>query len=133
MRSNGIIATQFDDNDNLADVMIASGDRQILIGTNEGIAIRFNEFEIPVLSQTAKGVVGMRLSANNEIVESCFIPLKQEDRTLLLVTKNGYGKKTPIEKIRLQKPGGSGVIVLKFSSKSEDLANIFVYLMEIRP
>jgi len=124
VRSNGIIATQFDENDNLADVTVTSGDGQIVIGTVDGVAIRFNESEIPVLSRIAKGVVGVRLASNREVVGGCFLPPKQKDLAMFLVTRNGYSKRTSVEQIRLQKRGGSGVTFLKSSGKSGDLVSL---------
>lgn len=124
MRSNGIIATQFDENDNLADAIVTRGDGQILIGTNDGVTIRFNESEIPILSRTAKGVVGIRLTANREVVGGCFLPPKQKDLAMFLVTRNGYGKRMSVEHIRLQKRGGSGVTALRPSNKSGALVGL---------
>lgn len=124
VRSSGMIATQFDENDMLAAALVTDGDEQILLATNEGVAIRFNESEIPTLGRTARGVVGIRLSANIEVVGTCLISQRQKDRTLFIVTRKGYGKKTSIEQIRVQRRGGSGVTVLKSSNKSGDLVDV---------
>jgi DNA gyrase subunit A len=113
VRSSGIIATQFDENDTLAEALIATGDGEVVIATSEGLAIRFNESDISVMGRTAKGVVGIRLDEGSEVVGACFIPSKAKDFATFMITKKGYGKKTLKEKYRLQKRGGYGVIALK--------------------
>jgi len=124
VRANGIIALQFDEDDNLADAYITNGNGQILIATKEGVTIRFNESEIPVLSRNAKGVVGIKTHVTSQVTGSCYIPPKQKDPAILIVTRNGYGKRTMIEHIRLQKRGGSGVTAMKASSKAGQLATL---------
>jgi DNA gyrase subunit A len=124
VRSSGIIATQFDENDTLAEALIATGDGEVVIATSEGLAIRFNESDISVMGRTAKGVVGIRLDEGSEVVGACFIPSKAKDFATFMITKKGYGKKTLKEKYRLQKRGGYGVIALKVNSKTGNLVGI---------
>ena len=124
VRSSGIIATQFDENDTLAEALITSGDGEVVIATSEGLAIRFNESDISVMGRTAKGVVGIRLDEGSEVVGACFIPSKAKDFATFMITKKGYGKKTLKEKYRLQKRGGYGVIALKVNSKTGNLVGI---------
>jgi len=124
VRSSGIIATQFDENDTLAEALITSGDGEVVIATSEGLAIRFNELDISVMGRTAKGVVGIRLDEGSEVVGACFIPSKAKDFATFMITKKGYGKKTLKEKYRLQKRGGYGVIALKVNSKTGNLVGI---------
>ncbi|OFX16892.1 DNA gyrase subunit A [archaeon RBG_16_50_20] len=124
VRSSGIIATQFDENDTLAEALITTGDGEVVIATSEGLAIRFNESDISVMGRTAKGVVGIRLDEGSEVVGACFIPSKAKDFATFMITKKGYGKKTLKEKYRLQKRGGYGVIALKVNSKTGNLVGI---------
>ena len=124
VRSSGIIATQFDENDTLAEALITTGDGEVVIATSEGLAIRFNESDISVMGRTAKGVVGIRLDEGSEVVGACFIPSKAKDFATFMITKKGYGKKTLKEKYRLQKRGGYGVIALKVNSKTSNLVGI---------
>ena len=124
VRSSGIIATQFDENDTLAEALITSGDGEVVIATSEGLAIRFNELDISVMGRTAKGVVGIRLDEGSEVVGACFISSKAKDFATFMITKKGYGKKTLKEKYRLQKRGGYGVIALKVNSKTGNLVGI---------
>jgi DNA gyrase subunit A len=124
VRSSGIIATQFDENDTLAEALITTGDGEVVIATSEGLAIRFNESDISVMGRTAKGVVGIRLDEGSEVVGACFISSKAKDFATFMITKKGYGKKTLREKYRLQKRGGYGVIALKVNSKTGNLVGI---------
>ena len=124
IRSSGIIATQFDDNDTLAEALITSGEEQIIIATNTGLAIRFEETDVSVVGRTAKGVVGIRLEKGSEVADACSVPIKPTNEAILMITRNGLGKRTRIEKFRLQKRGGYGVIALKVGSKSGDLVGI---------
>ena len=124
VRSSGIIATQFDENDTLAEALITTGDGEVVIATSEGLAIRFNESDISVMGRTAKGVVGIRLDEGSEVVGACFISSKAKDFATFMITKKGYGKKTLKEKYRLQKRGGYGVIALKVNSKTGNLVGI---------
>ena len=124
VRSSGIIATQFDENDTLAEALITTGDGEVVIATSEGLAIRFNESDISVMGRTAKGVVGIRLDEGSEVVGACFIPSKAKDFATFMITKKGYGKKTLKEKYRLQKRGGYGAIALKVNSKTGNLVGI---------
>jgi DNA gyrase subunit A len=124
IRSSGIIATQFDDNDTLAEALITSGEEQVIIATNTGLAIRFDETDVSVVGRTAKGVVGIRLENGSEVADACSVPTKPTNEAILMITRNGLGKRTRIEKFRLQKRGGYGVIALKVGSKSGELVGI---------
>ena len=124
IRSSGIIATQFDDNDTLAEALITSGEEQIIIATDSGLAIRFEETDVSVVGRTAKGVVGIRLEKGSEVADACSVSTKPTNEAILMITRNGLGKRTRIEKFRLQKRGGYGVIALKVGSKSGNLVGI---------
>ena len=124
IRSSGIIATQFDDNDTLAEALITSGEEQIIIATNTGLAIRFEETDVSIVGRTAKGVVGIRLEKESKVTDACSVPTKPTNEAILMITRNGLGKRTQIGKFRLQKRGGYGVIALKVGSKSGDLVGI---------
>jgi DNA gyrase subunit A len=124
IRSSGIIATQFDDRDTLAEALITSGEEEIIIATNSGLAIRFRETDVSVVGRTAKGVSGIRLEKGSEVVDACCVSSDATRHAILMITRNGLGKRTQIQKFRSQKRGGYGVIALKVGSKSGDLAGI---------
>jgi len=126
VRSSGIIATQFDENDTLADALVTAGDGQLLLGISDGLAIRFNQSDIPEMGRTARGVVGVRLADGSDVVGACSIPKQAEDFTVFMATRKGYGKRTLIDKYRLQKRGGYGVIALKVNSKTGNLVGVIM-------
>jgi DNA gyrase subunit A len=96
-----------------------------MIATSQGTAIRFNESEIPTLGRSARGVVAIRLPANeNTQVIGCCTLTPKKTATILLITRNGYGKRISADQVRLQKRGGSGVTAHKSSPKSGELVAI---------
>jgi DNA gyrase subunit A len=97
VRSSGIIATQFDENDTLAEALVTTGDGQIVIATSEGLAIRFNESDTSVLGRTAKGVVGARVDESSEVVGACFVPPKEKAITVLWLRRRVTAKGRPLK------------------------------------
>lgn len=123
VRSNGMIATQLEEGDLIADANVTEGNGQIVIATNQGAAIRFNESETPTLGRNARGVTAIRLPPNAHVIGCCTITPKKT-ATILQVTRNGYGKRISPDQVRLQKRGGSGVTAHRPSPKSGELAAI---------
>jgi len=109
-RKAGIIAIGLDEGDTLIDVKHTDGDKQVIIATRQGIAIRFKEKDIRSIGRSGKGVRGIRLSEKDEVVGMEAIT---EDDVFLTVSTNGYGKRTEVRKYRLQTRGGKGVINMK--------------------
>ena len=124
VRSTGIITAQLDDTDSLARVLVTTGDGQIAVTTRDGLTIRFEESDISVMGRTARGVVGIRLEEDSEVVGACFLPHNRKGLTILTVGKRGYGKRTPADAYRLQKRGGSGVASFNVNSKSGTLIGV---------
>lgn len=114
-RSAGIIAIDLDDGDMLWDTMITSGNDNILIATNKGLAIRFPETDVRSMGRTARGVIGIRLQPNDYVVG---VSLAEDEKTVLSVTENGYGKRTQIGEYRLQHRGGQGIINIKTTERN---------------
>ena len=121
IRSTGIIATQFDEHDSLAEALVTTGDGQITIATADGLTIRFTESEISVMGRTAKGMLGIRLEEGSEVVGASFVPENPNKISIFFVTKRGYGKRTLPQEFRLQKRGGAGVLGFNVNSKSGNL------------
>lgn len=124
IRSSGIIATQFDENDTLAEALVTSGDGQIVITTTDGLTIRFKESDISVTGRTAKGVLGIRLEEASEAVGACVVPSTPNKMSIFSISKRGYGKRTFAEEFRLQKRGGSGIVGFNVNNKSGYLTGI---------
>ena len=105
-RSGGIIAISLDAKDNLIGVKLTDGNKEILLATRNGIAVRFNETNVRPTGRSSQGVRGIRLSENDEVIG---MVVATDQKTLLTVTENGYGKRTKISEYRLIARGGSGV------------------------
>ena len=105
-----------DSGDELISVRKTDGERDLIIATREGMAVRFSEKSLRAMGRTARGVRGIRLKREGDSVVGMVVGRK--DRTLLTVTEKGFGKRTPIEDYRLINRGGSGVINIKCTEKN---------------
>jgi len=105
-RKTGIIAISLDQDDSLIGVKLTDGNKEIILATGNGIAVRFNENDVRPTGRSAQGVRGIRLSENDYVIG---MVVATNDKTLLTVTENGYGKRTEISEYRLISRGGSGV------------------------
>jgi len=114
-RANGVKAIPLDNGDELETVIISDGKKDLLISTKRGKAIRFNETGIRVMGRIAKGVRGIRLKSGDEVTN---VLAAAPGESILSVTENGYGKVTPIERYRVQKRGGKGVLNMHINDKT---------------
>ncbi|MEM8900255.1 MAG: DNA gyrase subunit A [Bacteroidota bacterium] len=115
-RTNGINAISIREGDELLEAKLTDGNSQIVLGVKSGNAIRFNERDVRVMGRTASGVRGITLSnEEDEVVGMVVVP--NEERQLLVVSEQGYGKKTPISEYRVTGRGGKGVKTLNTSDK----------------
>ncbi len=121
-RSNGIIALDLAKGDELIDVQITSGEDNILIATYKGMAIRFPEKDVRAMGRTARGVNGIRLGDKDYVVG---VSLAEDERTVLSVTENGFGKRTRVGEYRLQHRGGVGIINIKTSDRNGNVVGMF--------
>lgn len=119
-RTTGIIAVKLQDDDELIGVKKTNGKKDLLIVTKKGKAIRFNEDQVRPMGRNTSGVRSINLADEDEIV-SLNIINKEDERKLLLVTENGFGKKTKTKLYRNQTRGGKGVITYSLSSKTGDI------------
>ena len=113
-RSKGIIAISLDDKDELIAVRKTSGNNDLIIGTRNGLSIKFNEEDVRDVGRAAKGVRGIRLRKGDEVVAA---EVAEEKTAILTVAENGFGKRTKIEDYPLQGRGGKGVISIKLTEK----------------
>jgi len=116
IRKGGIIALKIDKDDKLISAKLSSGKDEIFIGTREGKAIRFNEKNVRDMGRNAAGVRGMNLGKKDEIIGMEVV--RDKKATLLTVTEEGFGKKTPVSEYRIQSRGGKGIINIKVTSKN---------------
>ena len=115
LRKNGLIAINLRDGDELLKVKVTRGDADIIIVTQDGNAIRFNEKDVRSMGRTASGVRSINLR-ENDIAVCMDIAVEGED--LLVISENGFGKRTPITEYKRQKRGGTGLITYKLSEKT---------------
>jgi DNA gyrase subunit A len=117
-RKGGIIAINLEDDDKLIEVKKTSGDDEIMISTQKGMAIRFNEHDVRAIGRSGKGVKGMTLGKDDHVVG---MEVVGEGDSFLTACEHGYGKRTLIENYRLQRRGGRGVINIKTSERNGDV------------
>lgn len=120
-RKTGIIAINLNKGDRLIDAKISDGSDDILIGTREGMAIRFNEIEVRDMGRNATGVKAITLAKDDRVVG---MVVSKRKSTILVVTENGYGKRTDIDEYRITRRGGKGVKTLKTSEKNGKMVDI---------
>lgn len=115
-RPSGIIALTTDLEDKVIDAKISNGKADIFVATREGMSIRFDEGDVRPMGRSARGVKGVTLGKNDAVV-GLEIFDKASKATVLMVTENGYGKRTPIDEYRTQSRGGVGIITQKTTDK----------------
>ncbi|ROL58985.1 DNA gyrase subunit A [Bacteroidetes/Chlorobi group bacterium MS-B_bin-24] len=123
VRSTGIIAINLSENDKLVVVRITDGSSQILIGTSNGLACRFDESEVRPMGRTAAGVKGITLEGDDKVV-SMITTNDPEGTQLLIVGQNGFGKRTLLSEFRLTHRGAKGVISMKVNEKTGKVVGI---------
>ena len=116
-RQGGIIALTLDPGDKLIGVDLTDGQREILLGTKQGITIRFKEEDVRPMGRTAHGVRGITLEAGDEVIGMETIT-PDSTTAILTVTEGGYGKRTPVNEYRVQGRGGKGIISVKTTERN---------------
>jgi len=114
-RSSGVIAIKLDPNDDLIDVAVTTGNNEIILGTRNGMAIRFNETQVRSMGRVSRGVVGIKLRPGDSVVG---MVIAEQNASLLTVCEKGYGKRTSLEDYRPQKRGGIGLINIKTTERN---------------
>lgn len=114
--STGIIAVNLDPDDLLIGAKLTDGNYDVVLVSHNGNSIRFNEAEVRSMGRRTRGVRGIRLAEDDFVVEMVCAP--DETQSLLIVTENGYGKRTGLSAYRAQKRGGRGVAAIKRSTRN---------------
>jgi DNA gyrase subunit A len=117
----GIIAMTIEKGDELIAVKKTDGKSDLIMGTKDGFAIRFNEEDMRTMGRHAMGVIGIRLQTGDEVI---FAGVGEEKTAILTVTENGLGKMTKIEDYPLQGRGGKGVISIKLVEKGGKVTDL---------
>ncbi|UBM59456.1 DNA gyrase subunit A [Marinilongibacter aquaticus] len=121
-RVNGIIAITINDGDQLLDVSLTNGNNYIIIGASGGKAVRFHESDVRAMGRGAAGVRGIRLEDGDEAIG--MVCASREDAQLMVVSENGYGKRSDIEQYRITSRGAKGVKALNITEKTGKLVSI---------
>jgi len=122
-RKTGIIAISLKDDDELIGVRLVDSNDEIILGTSQGMSIRFSAKDVSAVGRTATGVKGISLGEGDRVVS---MDIVSPGKDVLAVTEQGFGKRTDEKEFRLQSRGGKGVILQKISDKTGPVAAIRV-------
>lgn len=114
-RNDGIIAVLLDEGDQLVGVDLTDGERELMLFSDGGKVVRFNESALRVMGRKSRGVRGIRLKANESVIA---LIVTHHNGTVLTATANGFGKRTPIEEYRLSARGTQGVISIRVNERN---------------
>jgi DNA gyrase subunit A len=120
-RKGGICGALVDEGDALIEAKLTDGSMDIILGTRKGKAIRFPESEVRPMGRSSRGVKGITLSKDDAIMGMVVV---KRDTTLLVVSENGYGKRSDISDYPLHHRGGKGVITIKNTARNGDVVTI---------
>lgn len=115
IRTNGLIALNLREHDELISVKLTDNTKDIVVGTKKGLLIRFHETDVRSMGRTATGVRGINLANDDEVIG---MEILEEDHDVLVVTKNGFGKRTPAADYRIQSRGGKGIITCNITERT---------------
>ena len=120
-RKNGLRAIGLDEGDEVIKVALTDGSCEMIIGTSNGMAIRFDENDVRVMGRMARGVRAIRLSGDDSVVGAS---VAREGTRLLVVSEYGYGKKTELDEYHVQNRGGKGVLTYRITEQTGKIAGI---------
>ncbi len=122
IRKGGLTAVVLRENDELIDVKLTDGNQDIMLVTKQGTAIRFNEKDARPIGRVSQGVKGIELEEDDYVIgmEVC----SSENPYILVVTENGFGKRTEIEEYKVQSRGGKGILTYRVTSKTGSIAGM---------
>lgn len=123
IRKVGLIAISLREDDDLIGVKLTDGNREIVLGTSEGMSIRFSEQDVRAMGRSATGVKGIQLDEGDKVID---MDVVDPDRDVLIVTAKGYGKRTPMAEYRTQSRGGKGIKTLNVTEKNGPIVSLKV-------
>ncbi len=129
VRKAGIRAIKLLEDEHLISARETDGNSDIIMASSGGLAIRFNETDCRSMGRTARGVRGLSLKEGQEVIGMITVSRNEDgqfpdDITLLSITDNGYGKRTPLSEYRIQRRGGKGLITIKCSDRNGPLMGV---------
>ena len=123
-RANGVIAINIAEGDEVVDVRLTNGHNELILANRNGRAVRFDEETIRTMGRTATGVRGMRLDGGDDAVVGMIVINDSENETVMVVSEEGYGKRSEVEDYRKTNRGGKGVKTLNITDKTGRLVAI---------
>lgn len=123
IRRGGLIAVNLRDDDILIDVKLTDGKQEVIMGTAQGMSIRFQESDVRSMGRAATGVKGITLDDNDELIG---MDVVVPDQDVLIVTAKGYGKRTPVSEYRKQTRGGKGIKTINVTDKNGTVVSLKV-------
>lgn len=123
-RANGVNAIIIREDDQLIQVRLTDGNAEVIMANKEGRAIRFHESKVREMGRMSTGVRGMTLAGDNDEVVGMITMTGAPDETVMVVSQNGYGKRSPLEDYRVTNRGGKGVKTLNITEKTGELVSI---------
>ncbi|MBR5270845.1 MAG: DNA gyrase subunit A, partial [Clostridia bacterium] len=123
IRNGGLRAIELNEGDELIGVYCTDGEREVLVATHNGMAVKFSEKNVRSMGRTTRGVRAIRLREGDFVVGACIVDYESK---LFLVTENGYGKKVDFAEYRLQSRGGKGIYTYRLTEKTGKLSGIRV-------
>jgi DNA gyrase subunit A len=124
VRTGGIIAVKLDDGDKLIGVALTDGKKDIFLASRNGKAIRFNEDDARSMGRVTRGVRGMNLNDDDEVIGMEIVDPNAVGSTIFTVCENGYGKRTDLDEYRDQTRGGKGIITIKTTDRNGPVVNV---------
>lgn len=121
IRNNGLIALGLREDDELISVRLTDGSKDIIIGTKQGMLIRFPETDVRSMGRTATGVKGITLDSDDEVVG---MEILEDNVDILIVTRSGYGKRTSVSEYRIQSRGGKGLKTCNITEKNGPVVSV---------
>ena len=123
-RANGVIAINIVEGDEVVDVRLTNGNNELIIANRNGRAVRFHESTIRTMGRVSTGVRGMRLDEGDDAVVGMIVVNDSETENVMVVSENGYGKRSQVEDYRITNRGGKGVKTLAVTEKTGRLVTI---------
>lgn len=123
-RTNGIIAISINEDDQLLEVKLTDGANDIIVANNHGYAIRFNEKTVRSMGRNAAGVKAMNLKSKGQVIGMITMKQTEQDKSILVLSENGMGKRSLLEDYRITNRGGKGIKTMQITEKTGNLIAI---------
>ncbi len=123
-RTNGVIAINIQEGDEVVDVRLTNGENELILANRNGRAVRFNENAVRTMGRVATGVRGMRIDDGDDEIVGMVVINNPKEETVMVVSENGYGKRSDVEDYRITNRGGKGVKTLSITEKTGRLVAI---------